>query len=111
MDLSIDVEDRGRWKLVSVSGEVDLYTSPQLRERLLGEADGSPRSIALDFSRVGFVDSSGLGVIVGLLKHTREQGGDLVVISDPDSPLAKLLRLTGLDSAIRRLDSADELAG
>jgi anti-sigma B factor antagonist len=109
MDLTIDVEDRGRWKLISVSGEIDLYTSPQLRERVLGAANGSPRFVALDFSRVGFVDSSGLGVIVGALKHAREHGGDLVVIARSDSPLAKLLNLTGLDAAIRRLDSADEL--
>jgi anti-sigma B factor antagonist len=108
MDLTITVEDRGRWKLVSVSGEIDLYTSPQLRERLLAP-NGTPRFVALDFTGVGFVDSSGLGVIVGALKHAREHGGDLVVISSSDSPLAKLLNLTGLDAAIRRLDSADDL--
>lgn len=92
-------------------GEIDLYTSPQLRESLMGgRADAeSPPFLALDLTEVGFVDSSGLGVIVGGLKHVRERGGDLVVIAADDSPLAKLLALTNLDGAVRRLVTAADL--
>ena len=93
-----------------MSGEIDLYTSPQLRESLLGSgsAESAP-FVALDLTDVGFVDSSGLGVIVGGLKHVRERNGDLIVISSDESPLAKLLSLTNLDGAVRRLVSVDDL--
>lgn len=94
-----------------MAGEIDLYTSPQLREHLLeaaGSAQSPPR-VALDFTDVGFVDSSGLGVIIGGLKHVRELGGDLVMVASDGSALAKLLALTSLDGAVRRVGSIDEL--
>jgi anti-sigma B factor antagonist len=97
--------------VLRVGGEIDLYTSPQLRERLLeavATVETSP-FVALDLTGVTFVDSSGLGVIVGGLKHVRERGGDLLVVAADDSPLAKLLSLTSLDGAVRRLVSLDEL--
>lgn len=97
--------------MLRVGGEIDLYTSPQLRERLLEAAATAETSpfVALDLTGVTFVDSSGLGVIVGGLKHVRERGGDLLVVAADDSPLAKLLTLTSLDGAVRRLVSLDEL--
>jgi anti-sigma B factor antagonist len=111
IDLSIEIEERGRWTVLRVGGEIDLYTSPQLRERLLEAAATAETSpfVALDLTGVTFVDSSGLGVIVGGLKHVRERGGDLLVVAADDSPLAKLLTLTSLDGAVRRLVSLDEL--
>lgn len=111
IDLSIQTEERGGWTVLRVAGEIDLYTSPQLREHLLeaaGSAQSPPR-VALDFTDVGFVDSSGLGVIIGGLKHVRELNGDLVVVASDGSPLTKLLALTSLDGAVRRLVSVDEL--
>jgi anti-sigma B factor antagonist len=110
IDLSIEIEQRGRWTVLRVGGEIDLYTSPQLRERLLEAAAVETSAfVALDLTGVTFVDSSGLGVIVGGLKHVRERGGDLLVVAADDSPLAKLLTLTSLDEAVRRLVSLDEL--
>jgi anti-sigma B factor antagonist len=111
IDLSIRTEERGDWRVLLVAGEIDLYTSPQLREQLLelaGSAPHPPR-VALDFTDVGFVDSSGLGVIIGGLKHLRELSGDLLVVAGDASALARLLDLTSLDGAVRRLRSIDEL--
>jgi anti-sigma B factor antagonist len=111
IDLSIEIEERGRWRVLRVGGEIDLYTSPQLRERLLEAAASAEAApfVALDLTGVSFVDSSGLGVIVGGLKHVRERNGDLQVVASDDSPVAKLLSLTSLDGAIRRLGSIEEL--
>lgn len=109
IDLTIEQSERGPWTLISVAGEIDLFTSPQLRERVLASAAGDGVLIALDFSQVGFVDSSGLGVIVACLKHLRENGGDLAVISPDGSAFAKLLALTGLDGPVRRVPSASDL--
>jgi anti-sigma B factor antagonist len=88
---------------VSVRGEVDVYTAPQLRERLYGVvAEGSSR-VVLDLSAMTFIDSTGLGVVVGALKRLRESGGDLVLRS-PSRSTRKVLEITGLTRIVEILD-------
>jgi anti-sigma B factor antagonist len=94
--------------VVNVVGELDLYTAPSLKEAAL-EAAGQGRSrLILDLTQVPFMDSSGLGVIVACLKHLREIGGDLVLVTAPTSPPSKLLSLTGLDKAIPLFPSLED---
>jgi anti-sigma B factor antagonist len=64
--------------------------------------------VIVDLSDVPFMDSSGLGVIVGCLKRLRESGGDLALVTMPGSPPSKLLSLTGLDRAIPTFESPDD---
>lgn len=96
VDLDIDTRDEGTWRIVAVRGEVDLYTSPQLRsaiDRLV--EDGAVR-VLVDLSGVSFMDSSGLGVLVGSLKRSRERGGDLALACG-EGPVLRVLTITGLD--------------
>ena len=65
--------------------------------------------IAIDLTDVGFVDSSGLGVIVSSLTKARDQGGDLALVAPPASSLTKLLTLIGLDATISTRASLDDL--
>ena len=89
---------------VSVRGEVDVYTAPQLRECLYGVvADGIGR-VVLDLSAMSFIDSTGLGVIVGTLKRLREGGGDLLLRSPSRSTL-KVLEITGLTRIIEIVEA------
>lgn len=97
--------------VVTVVGELDLYTAPSLREAALEAAGRGPSRLILDLTEVPFLDSSGLGVIVACLKHLREIGGDLVLVTAPTSPPAKLLSLTGLDKAIPIFPSVDDALG
>jgi len=100
IDLTVRSSVVDGWTILSVEGEVDLYTAPAVREA------------ALDLTEVPFMDSSGLGVIVACLKRLRELGGDLAVVSPPSSPPTKLLSLTGLDHAIPTHATVEEaLAG
>lgn len=92
-----------------VAGELDLATAAELRAAVLRESDGGARSIAIDLNAVPFVDSSGLGTIVACLKHLRELGGELVLVSLEGSAIRKLLGLTGLDGAVRQVATAAEL--
>ena len=108
IDLSLDTSQHGRWTVVSVRGELDLYTAPQLREAVLGLDAGSPPDVAVDLSDVGFIDSSGLGAIIACLKHVREQGGELALVTPEASPLTKLLALTGLDAAVSTVASIED---
>jgi len=100
------------WTILSVAGEVDLYTAPAVREAAVEAMDSGAEHLVLDLTDVPFMDSSGLAVIVACLKRLRELGGDLAVVSPPSSPPTKLLSLTGLDHAIPTHATVDEaLAG
>jgi anti-sigma B factor antagonist len=105
----VETSTQRGWTVISVGGELDLYTAPQLQDVVTGvlEADG-PR-IAIDLTDVGFVDSSGLGVIVACLTGARDRGGDLVLVAPPTSSLTRLLTLIGLDATISTHPSVDDL--
>lgn len=107
MELGIDITTYRDWHVVAVSGDLDLYTSPSLRAGIHEIADGA--NLALDLTDVTFIDSSGLGAVVGALKHVRELGADFAVIAPPSSSLTKLLSLTGLDQIVSPLGRREDL--
>ena len=78
-----------------VGGEIDMATAPQLRDALADLVDSGARSITLDLGAVGFVDSSGLGVLVGALRRQDQSGGRLRIESPQDS-VRKVFEITGL---------------
>jgi anti-sigma B factor antagonist len=108
MDLQLENRDSGRWTVIRVNGELDLHTSPQLREHVLGLVDDPPVRIALDLSGVGFMDSSSLGTLVTCLKRVRERDGRLVLVGVTGSPM-KVFTLTGLDRVFDIVSSPDNL--
>ena len=107
-ELTIEARTMGDRTVLSVRGELDLYTAPALRDRVLVAADEGQRRLVIDLSGVPFMDSSGLGVIVACLKRLRESGGDLALVTAPGSPPSKLLSLTGLDRAIPTSSTPDD---
>jgi anti-sigma B factor antagonist len=85
----------GDCAVLQVSGEIDLYTAPVLRERIQDLAAKGTVHIIADLSRVDFLDSTGLGVLVGGLRRLREAGGSLtLVISAPR--IRRVFEITGL---------------
>lgn len=110
MDLGLDVTKRGGAAVVKVSGEVDVATAPRLREQIVSlVADGEQR-IVCDLQAVDFLDSTGLGVLVGALKRTRSHGGDLVLVCTQRS-LLKVFEITGLTRVFELHDSVDAAVG
>jgi anti-sigma B factor antagonist len=108
MDLVVQVDERDGWAIVRASGDLDLTTAPRLRESVVAVVvRGQPR-VAIDLQEVVFIDSTGLGVLVGLLKRTRTQGGDLRLVSTRPS-LRKVLELTGLDHALPLAASVEDV--
>jgi anti-sigma B factor antagonist len=100
-DLPIPVADfqvdtSGETAILRISGEVDISTAPQLRERL---QQLESRSVVVDLSAMTFIDSTGLGVLVGAFKRLRESGGDLVLRA-PTLSARKVLELTGLSQLV-----------
>lgn len=107
MELGIDTTTYRDWQVLAVSGDLDLYTSPSLRT-VVHEVAGD--KIALDLTDVTFIDSSGLGAVVGALKHVRERGGEFAVIALSEGSLTRLLTLTGLDQIVSPLGRREDLA-
>lgn len=96
MDLDISTSRaRGR-AVVHVGGEVDVYTAPALRERLDDEIERGQHDIVVDLSDVTFMDSTGLGVLVGRLKQVRLHDGSMRLVCSHDRVL-KVFTITGLD--------------
>jgi anti-sigma B factor antagonist len=110
VELSLDRRAHGSWVVVEVGGELDLYTAPSFRESVLEAAgDREPPKVVVDFRGLGFIDSSGLGAIVACLKHLRERGGDLTLVTPLGSGLRRLMDLTGLDRVLTLSASTDEI--
>jgi anti-sigma B factor antagonist len=85
--------------VIRVAGELDAYTAPTLRQSLrdIIEDQGN-LNIVVDLSVMTFIDSTGLGVLVGALRNVRQRGGDLV-LSAPSASALKVLEITGLEHA------------
>jgi anti-sigma B factor antagonist len=110
MELEIGTARKGDTCVVTVAGEVDIYTSPALKAALAGVAAEGCGLVVVDLDRVGFIDSSGLGVLVGALRRSREAGGDLRVVSGNDT-VGRILRITGLDAVFSLHTTLDEALG
>lgn len=115
MDLSVqvtDVQDDDRagdvpWAVARVAGDLDISSAPVLRERLVACLIGGRPRVVLDLTDVGFLDSTGLGVVVGLLKRARTLGGDLRLVC-PASSVRKVFEITALDRTLPPADTVEE---
>ena len=99
---------QGEWQILGVEGELDLSTSPRLREALTELVDSSPR-VAIDLRSVSFMDSTALGVVVAAMKRAREHDGELALVGPTGSP-RKVLSITALDQIMRIVDDPSELS-
>lgn len=97
MSLELHRSDHHGWVVVEPVGEIDVASAPMLREELIGLIGDERTRIVLDLTEVDFVDSTGLGVLVGALRRTRTAGGDLR-LACTNARILKVLEITGLDS-------------
>lgn len=105
MDISTSEVDGAT--VVAVSGELDVFTAPDLETTLEGLIDSGQAHIVIDLSAVEFLDSTGLGVMVKALKWAREAGGGLRVVATSER-IVKVFRITGLDEVMALSDSVKE---
>lgn len=88
----------GKLFVVTPEGELDLATSPVLREALGAACDAGAVTVVLDLALVTFLDSTTLGVLVGANKRLRAAGGRLITVNVSGEPL-RVMELTGLAGA------------
>lgn len=84
MTLKVTDGEHGEWAVLQVSGEMDLVTSPVLRQRVHDAVADGRRSIVLDLSGVAFCDSSGVGVLIATRRLIRSCRGELRLILPAD---------------------------
>jgi anti-sigma B factor antagonist len=96
VDLSITRADHGERVVMHLGGEIDVYTAPLVREKLDEQILSGRTDLVIDLSKVSFLDSTGLGVLVGRLKLTRSRGGHLR-LAGADDRVLKVFSITGLD--------------
>jgi anti-sigma B factor antagonist len=95
MELDIPDLDVDGWTVVAASGEIDVATAPALRDRLAELVEDGTTRLVIDLEDVDFIDSTGLGVLVGGLRRARGEGGDLrLVCTNPR--ILKVFEATGL---------------
>jgi anti-sigma B factor antagonist len=105
-ELSVTVRHEREVAIVAVTGDIDLTTVAGLRERLFALADeGQP--LIIDLNRVTFIDSTGLGVLIGVARRVDQHGGSLHAVCSQPQP-RKLLWMTGVDRRIPVSDTVDE---
>ena len=95
MDLSLETHQEKNRTIIEVGGEIDVYTAPKLREAITSLVDEGQRDLIIDLEKVEFMDSTGLGVLVGGLKRVRTHEGSLELVCTQER-LLKIFRITGL---------------
>ena len=91
-DESIDADTH----VIELGGEVDLYTAPEFKERLVQVIEDGKKQLVVDLSKATFIDSTTLGVLVGGVKRLRPSGGSLALVCT-DQNISKIFEITGLD--------------
>lgn len=107
-ELDVLSESVGDFTLVSLSGEVDVYSAPKLRETIRELVDGEKYHIVVNLENVAFLDSTGLGVLVGGLKRVKQHDGELGIICNQEKIL-RIFRITGLTKVFPIYHSREEL--
>jgi anti-sigma B factor antagonist len=95
VDLSLETREVDGRTIVAVGGEIDVYTAPKLRDKITELVGDGHFNLVIDMEGVDFLDSTGLGVLVGGLKKVRAHDGSMELICSQDR-LLKIFRITGL---------------
>jgi anti-sigma B factor antagonist len=104
VELKVTTLSQGDHNVMSVTGEIDLYTAPKLHAELFGAlAAEAPVRLVVDMSGVEFCDSTGMNVLLAAHRQAQERGGDLQIAA-PRPAIRKVLQVTGLESVFTVLD-------
>jgi len=94
-------------EVIDVQGEIDIYTAPRLRELLIDLVSKGSYQLVVNLDEVGFLDSTGLGVLVGGLKRVRAHDGSLRLVCSQERIL-KIFRITGLTEVFGIYETVDQ---
>ena len=113
MAIEFGIKDRAvgrKAHVVSVRGEVDLFTAPTFKQRVMAPVAAGVEHVVVDLTEATFIDSSSLGVLIGAHRRLKAHGGRLVVACGNDA-IVKTFRITGLDDVFGLVDSVEVALG
>lgn len=108
MDLNIIEEQReNNVTILKLEGDLDVYTSPKLKEKIVTLIDAERPFVVLDLKGLSYMDSTGLGVMAAGLKRVRENDGNMVLVS-PRKIIQRILEITNMDVSLKIYQSSEE---
>jgi anti-sigma B factor antagonist len=93
--------------VVDLQGEVDAFTAPKLKQEIINQIERGVSHIAINLANVNYLDSTGLGVLIGGLKRTRDKNGELVLIC-PNVRIMRIFDITGLSRIFEMYQTEEE---
>ena len=110
MAMAFSIDDRavdGETHVVAVTGEIDLFTAPEFKQRVSAPIDAGRTHVVVDLTETTFIDSTGLGVLIRGVERLNTEGGRLAVVCvDPN--IVKVFEVTGLDRIFTIYSTRDE---
>lgn len=109
--MSFNIESRtldDNLPVIALEGEVDVYTAPQLKQAMTALLEKGAKRIVVDLTKVEYLDSTALGVLIGGLKRLREAEGNLFLIC-PSARIKRVFEITGLDKIFNIHTCEDEV--
>ncbi|HEX2235179.1 MAG TPA: STAS domain-containing protein [Actinomycetota bacterium] len=107
--VDIDIEDSGDYRVLRPQGDLDVYTVGSLRDALGKLIEDKGSRVVVDLDGVPFMDSSGLGALMGGVRRLRESGGDLAISCTREQHL-KLFTITGFGEGVSIAPTVEEAA-
>jgi anti-sigma B factor antagonist len=107
VDLKLGHYAKDGIEVIDVGGEIDMYTAPRLRELLIDLVSKGSCQLVVNLDKVGFLDSTGLGVLVGGLKRVRAHDGSLDLVCTRERVL-KIFRIAGLTEVFGIYETVDQ---
>lgn len=93
--------------IIELEGEVDVYTAPQLKQQMITLLEAGARELVVDLTKVDYLDSTALGVLIGGLKRMRERDGNMVLVC-PSPRIRRVFEITGLDKIFEIFNTSDD---
>ncbi|WP_426999216.1 STAS domain-containing protein [Pseudarthrobacter sp. N5] len=108
--MELSYEDKVSYAEIKAIGRLNMVSAPKLREFVAGIVAAGSNRIVVNLENTAFMDSSGLGALIGCLKVARQAGGDLR-IAGVQPQVKMVLELTSMDRVLTAYDSAEEAFG
>lgn len=106
LSLAVKTPEGSDAQVLSLGGELDIATTPTVRSAIDAAIAGGSKRIIVDLTGLNFIDSTGLGVLIGGLRRSRENGGRVVLVAT-EGRILRLLRVTGLVRIFQVFESLD----
>lgn len=100
MNLHVEINSNDNNYTIHVRGEIDAYTAPKLKEQVMPLAERPNTHIVVDMNEVNYLDSTGLGVFIGILKAVNKQENNTLKLIGVTDRVYRLFSITGLDDVI-----------